>query len=161
VGSPEFARNLAGMRDFKSFLDQIREAPVEVDQWQLEKLALTGQKFELFFFTPGITSSQLGFLGNWAYKNLDEAVAAVLKGLPVGARVALLPDGPYTFARADSPCPPVSVEWRARWLFLKEKATRHPAFALHQLEKCSSSAKPKPPKIPRSQFPLVSRVNFP
>jgi len=30
-----------------------------------------------------------------------------------------------------------SVEWRARWLFLKEKATRHPAFALHQLEKCS------------------------
>jgi len=29
-----------------------------------------------------------------------------------------------------------SVEWRARWLFLKEKATRHPAFALHQLEKC-------------------------
>jgi len=28
-----------------------------------------------------------------------------------------------------------SVEWRARWFFLKEKATRHPAFALQQLEK--------------------------
>jgi nickel-dependent lactate racemase len=105
MGSPEFARNVAGMRDFKSFLDQIRESPVEVDQWQLEKLALTGQKFELFFFTPGITSSQLGFLGNWAYKDLDEAVAAVLEGLPAGARVALIPDGPYTFARAEHAVP--------------------------------------------------------
>jgi hypothetical protein len=34
---------------------------------------------------------------------------------------------------------PCSVELRARWLFLEEKATRHPAFALHQLEKCSST----------------------
>jgi len=33
-----------------------------------------------------------------------------------------------------------SVEWRARWLFLKEKATRHPAFALRQLERCFSRA---------------------
>ena len=32
-----------------------------------------------------------------------------------------------------------SVEWRARWFFLKGKATRHPAFALHQLEKCSNA----------------------
>jgi hypothetical protein len=32
-----------------------------------------------------------------------------------------------------------SVEWRARWLFLEEKATWHPAFALHQLEKCFKS----------------------
>jgi nickel-dependent lactate racemase len=101
VGSPEFARKLAGMRDFKSFLDEIRESAVEVDQWQLEKLALVGEKFELFFFTPGVTRGQMGFLGDWAYKTLDEAVAAVLEGLPAQARVALVPEGPYTFARAE------------------------------------------------------------
>jgi nickel-dependent lactate racemase len=37
VGSPEFARRLSGLKDFRSFLDEIRSAPVEVDQWQLEK----------------------------------------------------------------------------------------------------------------------------
>jgi hypothetical protein len=74
---------------------------VEVDQWQLEKLALTGEKFELFFFTPGVTRGQLGFLGSWAYGSLEEAVASVLDGLPADARVALVPVGPYTFARAE------------------------------------------------------------
>jgi len=101
VGSPEFARKLAGMRDFKSFLEEIRESPVEVDQWQLEKLALVGEKFELFFFTPGVTKGQMGFLGDWAYKDIGEGVAAVLEGLPAHARVALVPEGPYTFARAE------------------------------------------------------------
>jgi nickel-dependent lactate racemase len=101
VGSPEFARRLAGLRDFKGFLDEIKSSAVEVDQWQLEKLALVGEKFDLFFFTPGVTRSQLGFLGDWAYKTLEEAVAAVLDGLPEGARVALVPEGPYTFARAE------------------------------------------------------------
>jgi len=101
VGSPEFARRLARLKDFKGFLEEIRESAVEVDQWQLEKLAMVGEKFDLFFFTPGVTRGQLGFLGDWAYKNLDEAVAAVLEGLDAGARVALVPEGPYAFARAE------------------------------------------------------------
>jgi len=100
VGSAEFARRLAGLRDFESFLEEIRESPVEVDQWQLQKLALVGQQYDLFFFTPGVTRSQLGFLGAWAYTSIGEAVAAVLDDLPEGARVALVPEGPYTFARA-------------------------------------------------------------
>src|ERR1039458_5268464 len=103
VGSREFARRLAGLRDFASFLEEICESAVEVDQWQLEKLALVGEKFDLFFFTPGVTRSQLGFLGAWAFSTLEEAVASVLDGLPAGARVVLVPDGPYTFARAEGP----------------------------------------------------------
>ena len=101
VGSPEFARRLSGMKDFRSFLDEIRSAPVEVDQWQLEKLALTGEKFELFFYVPGVTKGQLGFLAESAFKSLPEALAATLAGLPADARVALVPEGPYTFARAE------------------------------------------------------------
>src|ERR1700691_5711344 len=48
VGSPEFARRLSGLKNFKDFLEDIRTAPVEVDQWQVEKLALTGEKYELY-----------------------------------------------------------------------------------------------------------------
>jgi nickel-dependent lactate racemase len=101
VGSPEFARRLAGMKDYRGFLEEIRTAPVEVDQWQLEKLALTGEKYELSFFTPGVTRGQLGFLGESSFSTIEEAVAATLAGLPEDARVALVPEGPYTFARAE------------------------------------------------------------
>ena len=101
VGSPEFARRLSGLKDFRSFLDEIRSAPVEVDQWQLEKLALTGEKYDLYFFTPGVTRSQLGFLSESAFRSVEEAVAATLAGLPADARIALVPEGPYTFARAE------------------------------------------------------------
>jgi nickel-dependent lactate racemase len=109
VGSPEFAGRLKSLTGFKEFLDEIRESAVEVDQWQLEKLALTGLKFELFFYTPGVSARQLGFLGARAFDSLDEAVAAILQGLPADARIALVPDGPYTFARAATPLVPVMM----------------------------------------------------
>ncbi len=100
VGSPEFACKLEALTGFEEFLEEIRESPVEVDQWQLEKLALTGLNYELFFYVPGVKKKELGFLQGRAFENLNEAVIAVLDGLPVGARVALVPEGPYTFARA-------------------------------------------------------------
>jgi nickel-dependent lactate racemase len=100
VGSDEFARGLAKFTGFQSYLDEISESVVEVDQWQLEKLALTGLKNELFFYTPGVSKKQLGFLGANAYDDLDKAIAALLTGLPPAARVALVPQGPYTFAQA-------------------------------------------------------------
>ena len=100
MGSPEFAQFMRTLKGFQDFLDEIRETPVEVDQWQLEKLALTGLKHELYFYTPGVTKEQLGCLGARAFGDLNEAVAAVLHGLPAGAQVVLVPDGPYTYARA-------------------------------------------------------------
>ena len=103
VGSPEFARKMAGLTSFDGFLEEITSTPVEVDQWQVEKLALTGQKFNLFFYTPGVSKAQLGFLGAKAFQNLDDAVRATLDGLSQGARIALVPEGPYTFARAEEP----------------------------------------------------------
>jgi nickel-dependent lactate racemase len=103
VGSPEFARRLEAMTGFQNYLDEIRESAVEVDQWQLERLALTGLKFELFFYTPGASAKQLGFLAARAFTTLEEAVAATLDGLADGSRVALVPEGPYTFARAEAP----------------------------------------------------------
>ncbi len=100
VGSAEFARRLATLTDFECYLDEIREAPVEVDQWQLEKLAMAGMRHELYFHTPGVHAAQLGLLGARTFADLDKAVAAVLDGLPPHARVALVPEGPYTFAKA-------------------------------------------------------------
>ena len=101
VGSPEFAGKVASFTSYDNFLDEIGNAAVEVDQWQLEKLALAGQKYELFFYLPGLAGRKLGNLASRCYEYPAAAVAAVLDGLPAGARVALVPEGPYVFARVD------------------------------------------------------------
>ena len=99
IGSREFAGMIRNMKDFGDYLDEVRDLPVVVDRWQAEKLALAGVEHELYFYAPGVTKDELGRIGERAFDTLDEAVAAVLRGLPTGARVILVPEGPYTFAR--------------------------------------------------------------
>ena len=100
IGSPEYARLLKAYRGHAEFLKEIESTPVEIDQWQLEKLALTELKNELLFYTPGAARNELGSLGANAFADVNEAVAALFSDLVPGARVALLPEGPYTYARA-------------------------------------------------------------
>jgi lactate racemase len=99
IGSPEFALLIQRYPGHTAFLEQIRESPVEVDQWQLERLALVGVKHELFFYTPGISPAELGSLAPQAFNHLDQAIAALVKDLPADALVVLIPEGPYTYAR--------------------------------------------------------------
>jgi lactate racemase len=99
MGSDEFARMVRSYPGHAAFLEEIRESRVEVDQWQLERLALVGIKHELSFYTPGIKPEELGTLAPRAFDDLDQAVAALLNGLPPGALVLLVPEGPYTYAR--------------------------------------------------------------
>ena len=103
MGSPEFARIIGSMGGFAEYLDEVRDQPVEVDRWQVEKLALAGVQNEVYFYAPGVTKQELGRLGERWFGDLGSAVAAVQRGLPTGARVTLVPEGPYTFARATAP----------------------------------------------------------
>jgi lactate racemase len=102
IGSSEFAGKLKTYTGPHTFLEEIKSKEVVVDQWQLEKLALTALKNELFFYTPGVSTTELGCLASRAYPTLPSAISAVLAGVPSGARVALVPDGPYVFARVMS-----------------------------------------------------------
>lgn len=99
IGSPEFAHKLATFSGYQEYLDEIERAEVVVDQWQLEKLALTGLQNDLLFYTPGVAKAQLGVLGDRLFCDLNQALELALKGLPPNARVALVPDGPYVYAR--------------------------------------------------------------
>lgn len=103
VGSPEFARRLCGLKNLESFLNRIQTAPVEVDQWQLEKLALVAMARQLYFYAPGVRREDLGLFGDRLFHSVDDAVRATLAGLDKHARVALVPDGPYTYARVQEP----------------------------------------------------------
>jgi nickel-dependent lactate racemase len=99
IGSPEFTAMLSSYAGPQQFLSQIASAPVVIDQWQLEKIALDGLSHEIYIYTPGVSAEQIGALGEHCYSDVNQAVAALIDGLPTGARVALIPEGPYAFAQ--------------------------------------------------------------
>ena len=99
VGSQEFATSLRSIRSFEAYLDEIARPPVQIDQWQLEKLALAVLRSELFFYTPGVRPDDLGILSGRCFATLQEAVEASTAELSRGAKVLLVPEGPYTFAK--------------------------------------------------------------
>lgn len=99
IGSLEFARMLRNFRGPRDFLDEVADTRVEVDQWQLEKLALVALKHPIIFYAPSVAPSALGTLGAFHFAELNVAVQHLLKDLPADARIAVVPDGPYTYAR--------------------------------------------------------------
>jgi nickel-dependent lactate racemase len=99
IGSPDFARQLREFTGNEQYLAEIANTPVVPDQWQLEKMALAGLANDLYFYAPGTSPDQLGALGTRSFADIDTAVAHVLHGLPPEASIALIPEGPYCFAR--------------------------------------------------------------
>jgi lactate racemase len=99
VGSPEFAAMVRRYQGPRAFLAAIENVTVEVDQWQLEKLALVALKHDVLLYMPGIAGENLGALRKDSFDSAPAAVAALLSRLPKNARVAVVPDGPYAYAR--------------------------------------------------------------
>ena len=99
MGSPEFAEKLRNFTGNQQYLDQITGTPVIPDQWQLEKLALVGLTHNLSFYTPGAPPNHLGALSARCFSDINTAIANLLDGLPPHASIALIPEGPYCFAR--------------------------------------------------------------
>ncbi|MGC2660751.1 MAG: nickel-dependent lactate racemase [Bryobacteraceae bacterium] len=103
AGAQEFAQKLLEFRSYSELLNQIAHAPVVVDQWQIEKLALAGEKYEIFFYVPGLPDHLRAGLGGRVYDRPEHALAAFLKGLPKSAQIAAIPEGPYVYARVEEP----------------------------------------------------------
>jgi hypothetical protein len=98
-GGPEFSRLLGEHADPAAFLAAIEGAPVTVDQWQLEKLALVATRAEVFYCLPGLAPELRASLWGAGFDDPAEAVRALVEGLPPGARVAVIPEGPYVLAK--------------------------------------------------------------
>ncbi|MGH9616923.1 MAG: nickel-dependent lactate racemase [Acidobacteriaceae bacterium] len=108
VGSPEFAKKMREYPGPQPLLDHIQHSPVEIDQWQLEKLALVSLTHQVLLYAPGLAAGELGDLGANCFANIDTAVTSLLNGLPANPCIAVIPDGPYAYARvghADSAPP--------------------------------------------------------
>jgi len=100
AGAPEFASMLrAGLSDAE-FLRKIQGAPVTVDQWQLEKLALVTTRQNLHWYVPGLPPEYHAGLWGKSHATAQAAVAALVASLPRGAKIAVIPEGPYVLAKA-------------------------------------------------------------
>ena len=89
----------------RDFLKKIEGAPVTVDQWQLEKLALVTTRAEVLYYAPGLPREFHSALWGKPCASAEEAVKALTEGLERNARIAVIPEGPYVLARLGSGTP--------------------------------------------------------
>lgn len=101
-GGTEFSQMLAKHSSHRGFMDRIAGAPVVVDQWQLEKLALVIAKEEVLYYVPGLPREYHASLWGRAYATAGAALSALTSSLSPGARIALIPEGPYVLAQVSS-----------------------------------------------------------
>jgi nickel-dependent lactate racemase len=105
AGAEEFVERMRDLTSYSEFLNCLSATPVTIDQWQLEKLALAGRRFEIHFYVPGLPSRLAACLGPFLHSTPEAALAAFTRGLPGGAPVAVIPEGPYVFARVEELVP--------------------------------------------------------
>jgi len=100
VGAPEFRRMVSDGGTDAQFLKRIEQAPVTIDQWQLEKLALVTTRQHVLWYVPGVPPDDQNKVWGRCFESLPSALAHLASRLAAGARVAVIPDGPYVLGRA-------------------------------------------------------------
>ncbi len=102
AGAPEFQQMIKAFSSPTAFLAAVEHAPVEVDQWQLEKLALVLASKQVLFLTPGVPEEFHASMWGPVFQSFAPAMASLTDGLPPNARIAVIPEGPYVLARVSA-----------------------------------------------------------
>lgn len=99
LGGPEFSQLVRESDDFSELLDLLSERAVRVDQWQAEKLAMVAQRAQLSFCVPGLSEADRSKLWGPSHTDAQAAVDGLTGRLGDGARVVVIPEGPYVFSQ--------------------------------------------------------------
>ena len=99
VGSPEFTDLVRRGLHWEALLDELSGAPVTVDQWQAEKLAMVARRANLSFCVPGVPEPERTHLWGPAFADPQQAVDDLAARLPDGSSVVVIPEGPYVFSQ--------------------------------------------------------------
>ncbi len=102
AGAAEFSRLLKESSGPSEFLQTISNASVTVDQWQLEKLAIAALAHPIWYYVPGLPGEYHPCLWGRDFSTAAEALEALAVKLGNGAKVAVIPEGPYVFARPEA-----------------------------------------------------------
>lgn len=99
LGGPEFSQLVRESDDFSELLDLLSDRSVRVDQWQAEKLAMVAQRAQLSFCVPGLSRADRSKLWGPSHTDAQAAVDGLTGRLEGGARVVVIPEGPYVFSQ--------------------------------------------------------------
>ncbi len=98
TGAAEFTRMFTVMGD-REFMRHIEKSPVEIDQWQLEKLAMVTERLNVLWYVPGVPQELQSKIWGRTFPSAEEAAGCLFRSLPSGAKVAIVPEGPYVLAQ--------------------------------------------------------------
>jgi lactate racemase len=96
LGSPEFRQVLADNPDLRAFKERILgEDYFVMDQWQVEEFAKVAERCKVKVVTGGLSPEVLRRCHVEPAATVERAVADSLAEYGAGARVAVIPKGPY------------------------------------------------------------------
>ncbi len=99
IGSPPFQKLLEQTPSLDVFMGRIGDADCSVvDQWQLEELAKVRRRARVIVVTGGLAPETVRRLFVESTPTVEAAVAACLAEYGPGAKIAVLPKGPYVIA---------------------------------------------------------------
>ena len=99
LGGPEFSQLVRESDDSTKLLDALSNRSVRVDQWQAEKLAMVAQRAQLSFCVPGLSEADQSKLWGPSHSDAQAAIDGLVERLQDGARVVVIPEGPYVFSQ--------------------------------------------------------------
>ncbi len=108
LGGPEFSDLVRAAGGSSELLDALASRAVQVDQWQAEKLAMVAERARLSFCVPGLPEEDRSKLWGPAHADAQEAVDGMVRRLGEGAKVVVIPEGPYVFSQLEASPPGVA-----------------------------------------------------
>ncbi len=96
LGSDEFRNLLYGMENTAQFMEMIfSEGFFCPDQWEVQELVRVLDKCRVSLYSENLRDEEIIKCGCRPVKDLKEEIARVVRGLGAGARMAVIPEGPY------------------------------------------------------------------
>ena len=100
IGGPEFTELLLNTPSAEAFLTKLEDpAFFAIDQWQLQELCKVLQKAKVMLFSEGMDSRHQGRLLMDLVPSVEAGLQQALTRHGAGARVAVVPKGPYVLTR--------------------------------------------------------------
>ncbi len=100
IGGPEFTELLLNTPSIEAFRAQLRDPDFFViDQWQLQELCKVLEKVEVMLYAEGLPSASSDRLLVEPVPSVEEGLAAAMRRHGAGARIAVVPKGPYVLTR--------------------------------------------------------------
>ena len=104
LGSREFAEALLTHDDLETFVDRLYEPGFFIpDQWEVQELAKARRKAEVLCYTEGIEATTLARCFAQPVPSAEAGVRQALAQHGPGARLAVIPKGPYVVPVVGAP----------------------------------------------------------